>query len=291
MSYRRCAPCFGKINKLGLGLLVGMVFLGVAGAGCHRQSAKPLQLDTTQDGTHRSGPWVYEYSISSKGTRSQGYHGKLLHEGKEVPDPATLNDFYETPWGPLYWVGRPTVLFGRHGWMPDPLGREPKGQALTDPAKLAGQAFSVRVKVLASEELGTPDRLETDPKVLAALKNFNLKEVHAQGNWFGVAKDWVTLHDTKRWGHFEMRVADPDPNRPLALEFRSTGPFEITTSAQMTSLAAALALPDRLGGSQFIELSPQVGAVEAIRCTLKSFVGDPLELFLVCQVDGSRRKP
>ena len=87
-----------------------------------------------------------------------------------------------------------------------------------------------------------------------------------------------------------MRVAEPDPNRPLALEFRNTGRFEITTSSQMTSLAAALTPPDRLGGSEFIELPPQVGAVQAIKCTLNSFVGDPLDLFLVCQVEGSRRK-
>ena len=290
MSNHRRAQHLGKATTIGFALIVGLVFLGVGASGCHHERAARLQLDTTKDGTHQSGPWTYEYTITSKGTRSQGYHGKLLFNGREAPEPANVNDFYETPWGPLYWVGRPVVLFGRHGWMPGPLEREPKGQALMDPDKLAGQTFSARVKVLTPEELGTPDRIETDPKVLAALKSFDLKEAHVQSNWFGVTQDWVTLHDTKRWGHFEMRVAPPDPNRPLALEFRNTGGFDITTSSQMTSLAAALTPPKRLGGSEFVELPPQVGAVQAVKCTLKSFVGDPLDLFLVCQVEGSRRK-
>lgn len=295
MSYHR-AQDFRKFSGLGLGLIVSLVFLLMAAPdasalGSRSERIARLQLDTARDGLHQSGPWTYEYTISQKGTRSEGYHGKLSFNGREVPEPANLNDFYETPWGRMYWVGRPVVMFGAHGWMPKPLASGPKGQALMDPAKLAGRVFSVRVKVLASEELGTPDRIETDPKVLAALKSFDLKEAHVQRNWFGLAQTWVSLHDTKRWGHFEMRVADPDPNRPLALEFRNTGGFNITTSSQMTSLAAVLTPPDRLGGSEFIELPPQVGAVRAVKCTLNPIIGDALDLFLVCRVEGSRRKP
>ena len=181
------------------------------------------------------------------------------------------------------------MLFGVHGWMPSPLAREPEGQALTDPGKLAGQVFSVRVKVLTPEELGTPDRLETDPKVLAALKSFDLKEAHVQGDWFNVSKNWVTLHDTKRVGHFEIRGAEPYPNRPLALEFRNTGDFTITTSSQMNSLAALIP-PDRLGNSEFVTLPPQVQAVRAIQCKLTPVIGDALDLFLVCEVEGSRKE-
>lgn len=279
-----------KVFRIGSILTLAIVSLGVAVSGCHKEDATRLQLDTTRDATHRSGPWIYEYTIAQKGTRSEGYHGKLLHEGKEVSDPANVNDFYETPWGPLYWVGRPVVLFGRHGWMPNPLEREPKGQALTDPAQLYAETLSVRVKVLTCEPLGTPDRLETDPKILAALKSFDLKEAHVQGDWFGVSKDWVTLHDTKRWGRFEMRMAEPEGDRPLALEFRNTGDFKIATSSQTNSLAA-LVPPDRLGRSEFVKLPPQVGAVRAIRCTLDPIVGDSLDLFLVCHVEGSRRRP
>lgn len=285
----------GKVGGLGLGLLVGLIFLQVAvqdasALGSRSARVAGLTLDTSKEGLHQSEPWTYEYSISSKGTRSQGYHGKLLFNGKEVPEPANLNDFYRTPWGPMYWVGRPVVLFGNHGWMSKPLARQPKGQALMDPAKLAGRVFTLRVKVLASEELATPDRIETDAKVLAALKPFDLTQAHVQRSWFGLAQTWSSLHDTKRWGHLEMRVAPPDPNRPLALEFRSTGEFTVTTTSQLNSLAALIP-PDRSGKSEFVELPPQVGAVRAIKCTLTPVVGDALDLFLVCRVEKSRKQP
>jgi len=295
MSDCRSTQRHGRVGGLGLGLTVGLIFLHVAvldasALGSRSARIAGLKLDTSKDGSHESGPWTYEYSISSKGTRSQGYHGKLLHNGKEVPEPANLNDFYKTPWGPMYWVGRPVVLFGDHGWMSKPLAREPKGQALMDPAKLAGRVFTLRVKVLASEELATPDRIETDAKVLAALKPFDLKQAHVQRSWFGLAQRWSSLHDTKRWGHLEMRVAPPDPNRPLALEFRSTGEFTVTTTSQLNSLAALIP-PDRSGKSEFVELPPQVGAVRAIQCTLTPVVGDALDLFLVCRVEKSRKQP
>lgn len=289
MSHHHRTRHLVRAGRIGFGLVEGILLLAIGASGCHRQDAARPQLDVTKDGTHQSGPWTYEYATRLKGTRSEGYYGKLSYEGREVPEPANLNDYYETPWGRIYWVGQSVMLFGVHGWMPNPVAREPEGQALTDPGKLAGQAFSVRVKVLTPEELGTPDRIETDPKVLEALKGFDLKEAHVQGDWFDVSENWVTLHDTKRWGHFEMRMAQPDPSRPLALEFRNTGDFTITTSRQMNSMAALIP-PDRSGDSEFIALPPQINTVRAIQCKLTPVVGDALDLFLVCQVEGSRKK-
>jgi hypothetical protein len=89
--------------------------------------------DLQREGAHRSGRWTYEYSITNEGTRSQGSHGVLLVDGAAVPEPERINDYYQTPWGPLYWVGRPAVLFGAHGWMPKPLAREPIGRQLQEP--------------------------------------------------------------------------------------------------------------------------------------------------------------
>jgi len=255
-------------------------------AGDNRTVAAPLDLST--DGSHQSGPWVYEYSIQQRGTRSEGYHGKLLFDGREAPEPAGLNDFYETPWGRMYWVGRPADLFGGHGWMPKPLPSRPEGQVLADPSALVGRTFDVRVKVLTSEELGTPDRIETDPQVLAALKDFGLTQAHVQGSWFGLASTWMTLHDTKRWGHLEVRLADADPNRPLALEFRSTGGFEATTSASSNSFEGLLSPIGNRAQSQFVNLPPQTGAVRAVKCSLNPVVGDGLDLFLVCRVGKSK---
>lgn len=280
----------GGIGIVGLGLIVSLAVLGAGTFGCRHEGVTRLQLDTSKDQTHQSGPWTYEYSITLKGTRSQGYHGKLLYNGREVPEPASINDFYETPWGPLYWVGEPVVPFREHGWMPGPMGRGPEGHILMDPARLAGQVFTLRVEVLASEELATPDRIETDPQVRAALRPFDVNEAHVQRSWFSLSHAWESLHDTKRWGHLEVRVAPADPNRPLALEFRSTGDFSVTTSTPAMGLAA-LVPPERSGKSEFVNVPPQVGAVRTIKCALTPVVGDALDLFLICRVEKSRKQP
>jgi len=295
MSHHRGFQRFGTSGSIGLSLLVVLMFLHVTAQDAsalrsRSRRVEAMKLNPGQEGIYHSGAWTYEYSVTLKGTRSQGYHGKLSYNGKEVPEPANVNDFYQTPWGSLYWVGRPAVLFGHHGWMSQPLAREPKGQALMDPAELAGRIFVVQIKVLASEELATPDRIETDPEVLAALKPFDLKQAHVQRNWFSPAQDWATLHDTKRWGHLELRVAPGDPNMPLALEFRSTGGFAVMGSNQLTSLAA-LTAPEPSGKMRFVELPPQVGAVRAVKCTLNPLIGDALDLFLVCRVEKSRKQP
>lgn len=284
-----------RADSIGLCVVVSLVLFGAAVPNASALASRNnrvanLQLDTTKDGTQQSGPWAYEYTITLKGSRSEGYHGKLSYNGVEVPDPANLNDFYNTPWGAMYWVGRPAVLFGGHGWMSKPVVSTPKGETLMDPGKLAGLVFPVRVKVLASEELGTPDRIEKDAKVLAAMKDFDVNEPHVQRNWFSLSRDWVGLHDTKRWGRFEVHVAESEPNRPLALEFRSTAGFDVTTSSRIINFAELLA-SERKAGSQFIELPPQVGAVRTIKCTLNPIVGDPLDLYLICRVEKPRRKP
>jgi hypothetical protein len=109
----------------------GCLALLVLVAGCPqaRHAEKPVSATTslTGPGEHTSGAWTYAYSVTNPGTRSEGYHGVLSYEQIEVPTPMHINDFYETPWGRLYWVGKPVVLFGDHGWMPKPLAREPVG--------------------------------------------------------------------------------------------------------------------------------------------------------------------
>jgi len=293
MSHRH-RPGVGRISNVGLGAIVGLAILcaaapDAAALGSRNARLSRMKADVSQEGLYQSGPWAYEYAVHLKGSRSEGYYGTLSFQGKEVPEPANLNDYYETPWGRIYWVGRPVTLFGVHGWMSKPLNREPKGQALIDPAKLAEWVFTVKVKVLASEELATPDRIEKDAKVLAALRPFDLKEVHVQRNWFAVDQAWNSLHDTKRWGHLEMRVAPPEPNRPPAMEIRSTGDFTVTTTGQLNSLAALIP-PDRSGNSEFVALPQQIRTSRAVRCTLTPVVGDALDLFLVYQVEGSGKK-
>jgi hypothetical protein len=90
-----------------------------------------------KEGRNQVGPWGYEYSIAAKGTRSEGSYGKLFYNEQELATPAHINDYFETPWGRMYWVGFPPVIFGSHGWMTNPLTREPVGQALADPSTRA----------------------------------------------------------------------------------------------------------------------------------------------------------
>jgi hypothetical protein len=102
--------------------LVALLAMAFA-AGCNSPESTAPQVPVEaaiEEGTQQIGPWQYEYVVGAKGTRSEGYYGKLYYQGQEVPVPDSINRYYETPWGRLYWVGAPAVLWGDHGWMPRP---------------------------------------------------------------------------------------------------------------------------------------------------------------------------
>jgi len=249
------------------------------------------RLDRTQDGQHTSGAWTYTYSITNPGSRSEGCHGLLSYRQTEVPAPMRINDFYETPWGRLYWVGKPVVLFGGHGWMPTPLVREPIGRALIDPALVNSERFMVHLKVVAPEELATPDRLERDAKVLAALKPFGLTEAHVQRKWFPLGSDPITLHDTKRWGTLTVCRADKHESHAPILEFTCTNDLSAETATRPASLAEVMAAPVFLAKPHNVSLCPQVDTLQPIRCTLTPVIGDPLVLYVVCRIEDQGPKP
>ena len=98
----------------------------------------------TKDATYKSGAWEYKYYVSGRASRSAGKHGGLSFGDKKVPEPADINDFYRTPWGPMYWVGQQGPLFVPHGWMLDPADRKPAGKEIPGPAtsQPAGQPAS-----------------------------------------------------------------------------------------------------------------------------------------------------
>ncbi len=91
-------------------------------------------IDASKSGKYVSGKWEYRYTVFGEGTRSEGFTGDLLFGGESVTPPASINDFYKTPWGNIYWVGQPVVAFGPHGWMPKPLPSKPAGKELPAPA-------------------------------------------------------------------------------------------------------------------------------------------------------------
>lgn len=261
-------------------------------SGC-TQEATPANLDLTKNGQYTSGAWAYVYSITNPGSRSEGTHGVLSYSQTELSAPVHINDFYESPWGRLYWVGKPDVLFGAHGWMPKTMAREPMGQAMIDPAIVSHERFVVRVKALTEDGLATPDSLEQDPAVLEALKLFGLPQGHIQEDWFQMGEKLVTLHDTKRWGSLMVRRADPNQSLIPALEFQSRSDLTVDTSPRPSSLediAATLELSTMLEDltpgpkTKIVGLSPQIETLQPLKCILPAVIGGDLVLYLVCQI-------
>lgn len=265
----------------------------VAGCPQARQAEEPVLATTapTEPGEHTSGAWTYAYSVTNPGTRSEGYHGVLSYKQIELPAPMHINDFYETPWGRLYWVGKPLVPFGNHGWMPKPLAREPVGQALIDPGIVHSGRFLVHVKTVAPEELATPDRPENDPKVLEALQPFGLTAVHVQSDWFPLGSDPVTLHDTKRWGTLKVCRADTNQAHAPTLEFECTSELAVDTSPKPVSLNELMAPPAFSVPAARVSLCPAVDTLQPIRCTVRPVLGDPLVLYLVCRIEDQGPTP
>ncbi len=60
--------------------------------------------------------WVLRIWITAKGTRSEGLHGRLYHEGREIC-PAEGNATLTTPLGRLHYRVSP-MPWGWHGWQP-----------------------------------------------------------------------------------------------------------------------------------------------------------------------------
>jgi inhibitor of cysteine peptidase len=98
-----------------------------------QEKAAPARIDLRKSDSYKSGRWEYRFELTNPGTRSEGRWGWLMFDGQRLP-PARVNDFYETPWGPLYWVGSTTETWGSHGWLPVVVGSQPKGKQLVDPA-------------------------------------------------------------------------------------------------------------------------------------------------------------
>ena len=101
--------------------------------------AKLRPLDPTKAGLYTSGKWRYQLQITSPGARNEGRWGWLSYDGRKLPR-GNVNDYYNTPWGPIFWVDVPTTAWGVHGWMPVPLTQIPRqGQALTPPRRGVGR--------------------------------------------------------------------------------------------------------------------------------------------------------
>jgi inhibitor of cysteine peptidase len=98
---------------------------------------QPKRINPTRPGSYTSGKWKFRLEITNPDTRSEGRWGWLTYDGQKLPR-GSINDYYVTPWGPMYWVDVPTTNWGMHGFMPIPLPQNPRqGHALALPAYLA----------------------------------------------------------------------------------------------------------------------------------------------------------
>jgi len=95
-------------------------------------SRKMPSIDLKRAGPYVAGLWQYELEIADPGTREESRVGRLAY-AEHRAGPAEMNDFHNTPWGPIYWVGNLKGP-GDHGWMPRPAeGADRKGTLLPLP--------------------------------------------------------------------------------------------------------------------------------------------------------------
>ncbi len=89
-------------------------------------------IDMKKSGRYLAGLWQYELEIAEPGARREARAGRLVYAERRA-GAAEINDFHNTPWGPVYWVGNPKGP-GDHGWMPRPAeGPQRKGRLLPLP--------------------------------------------------------------------------------------------------------------------------------------------------------------
>ena len=97
-------------------------------------------INPAREGTYTSGRWRYQMQITGPGTRTEGRWGWLTYDGQKLPR-GEINDYYKTPWGPMFWVDVPSTAWGGHGWMPIPATQNRRqGRPLALPEPTAARA-------------------------------------------------------------------------------------------------------------------------------------------------------
>ncbi len=90
-------------------------------------------INPARAGTYTAGKWRFQLQIVNPGARGEGRWGLLTCDGQKLPR-GYINDYYITPWGPMYWVGAEKTAWGPHGFMPVPSPQSQRqGHALALP--------------------------------------------------------------------------------------------------------------------------------------------------------------
>ena len=139
------------------------------------------KADLSRPGEYSSGEWTYRLVVKRPGTRSEGRFGTLSYKEKDVTA-AGINDYIETPWGRLYWVGSlDDDSWGDHGWMPRPNPsplHKPEGKRITpDAAAKEGAPKGAEPEVVETKVLTTAD----DGKTLLIMEG-TIIEIKLEGN-------------------------------------------------------------------------------------------------------------
>jgi predicted secreted protein len=178
------------------------------------------------------------------------------------------------------------IPWGDHGWVPRARLREPAGQVLTVPA--VGGKLLVYAEVLTPATLATPDRLECTAWVVVNLKKFGVLKGHVQQDWLRLGKEPVTIHDTKRWGTAQMRLADTSPDKPLAVEMVGRGVLSLTPPEGTPAAANRPGIRPKT--TQTVELPREAGASRVVKYTLQGLPFDEtLDLYLALRVESLGR--
>ena len=208
-------------------LIVVSVVLAAAAQGAEppasRAAGDSAKVDISMPGTYRSGQWEYRGLVTSPGSKSEGYLGKLSFGGKAVAEPAQ-GDYYHTPWGDVQWVGSPGVLWGEHGWMP----RSPEvrgGRALADPWLEAGGP--VVMAMILSEAEASPQGQQVEPWVKEEMQKLGVKTFRTEREWFPLNDQAVTIQDTKMLGTLTARLSPARNAENLSVILNGTDPARL----------------------------------------------------------------
>lgn len=91
-------------------------------------------IDQFTDWLYVEPPWKYQHF---RATRSFGQQGIMYYGGRDLATMLSpisgINDYYNTPWGVMYWHGTSGIRWLPNGWMPFPSWRYGLGRLLPDP--------------------------------------------------------------------------------------------------------------------------------------------------------------
>ena len=250
-EFQLCLQCSSKLNQC---------------QHCRKPLPNPAPakssgpIESKRDDIYKSGRWEYRYAVRNQGSRSEGYFGELLFDGQPVPSPRNENDFHQTPFGPLYWVGQRSILFGGHGWMPKPLVRAKIGKQLPEPGAPAAATagLGVRVMVLGAGNQPVPGMPPVEPWIAAEVEKLGGHDAQVWDNWTLLGAEPLIVENSRHYGECQVGLSPRTDGQPFLVHISG-------------------------GEHPTVELPRQAGAKKLVKVQLTSSIAQ-LDLYLAFQV-------